>query len=107
MKSQVILLLTVGLMLSGCSTHFYKVQEDEVTIYLRQPDVETPVFFCSLDDYSARKMKKKLGFWMVTLPANNPFRYFYVLDGNPFIPSCKMREYDDFGSENCIFEPEL
>ena len=31
----------------------------------------------------------------------------YLVDGKPFLPSCTMKERDDFGSENCIFEPKL
>lgn len=107
MKSESILLLLVGLILSGCSTHFYKVHENDVTLYLRNADAQPPLFACSLDGYATRAMVLEKGFWVVTLPADNAFRYFYLVDGKPILPSCTMRERDDFGSENCIFEPEL
>ena len=107
MKSASLLLIAVVIALSGCSTHFYKVNENDVTIYLRNPDIKTPLFVCSLDGYTTRKMRQEKGLWVVTLPANNSFRYFYLVDGKPFLPSCTMKERDDFGSENCIFEPKL
>lgn len=107
MKSASILLIAVSVLLSGCSTHFYKVNENDVTIFLRNRDIETPLFVCSLDGYTSRRMKQEKGLWVVTVPANDPFRYFYLVDGKPFLPTCTLRELDDFGSENCIFEPEL
>lgn len=107
MKSELILLFAIVTMFGGCSTHFYKVNKNDVTIYLRNSDSDTPLFLCSLDGYTAQKMKLEKGLWMVTLPANSPFRYFYLVNGEPFLPACTMREHDDFGSENCVFEPEL
>jgi hypothetical protein len=29
-----------------------------------------------------------------------------MVDGEPFYPACKLKEKDDFGSENCIFSTE-
>ena len=107
MKSMGILLIAIGHILSGCSTYFYKVSGKNVTIYLRDSDIKKPMFACSLDGYKTRKIKQEKGVWVVTLPANTSFSYFYMVDGKPFLPSCPMKEYDDFGSENCIFEPEL
>jgi hypothetical protein len=43
----------------------------------------------------------------VSLPSGYPFRYYYVLDGEMYLPPCQMIENDDFGSANCIFDPHL
>lgn len=107
MKSMGIVLLAIGIILSGCSTHFYKVNANDVTIYLRDSDVKKPLFACSLDGYTTRRIQQEKGTWVVTLPADTSFSYFYLVDGKPFLPPCPMRERDDFGSENCIFEPDL
>ncbi len=45
--------------------------------------------------------------WRVTLPGEYEFTYFYMIDGKPFLPPCRFTEKDDFGSENCIFVPDM
>ena len=39
------------------------------------------------------------------MPAGETFRYFYRVDDTPFVPDCPMKEKDDFGFENCIYDP--
>ncbi len=73
-------------MFSGCSTHFYKVEGDGVALYLKNPDAVTTTFRCSLDGYTAHKLEKERGAWVMNLPTEKPFRYFYVVDGELFIP---------------------
>jgi hypothetical protein len=64
-------------------------------------------FACSLDDFKPHDARKVDGRWVVSVPGREPFRYFYVLDGEPFLPPCDLKENDDFGSKNCIFNPHL
>ena len=47
------------------------------------------------------------GSWQISVPGNESFRYFYMIDGKKFLPDCLLRENDDFGGENCIYSPEL
>ena len=93
--------------LGGCSTHFYKVEGNEVAIYLKNPDGAKAMFMCSLDGYAAHNLKKEKGAWVVNVPTDKSFRYFYMVDGEQFIPPCPLKEKDDFGSENCIFETKM
>jgi hypothetical protein len=43
--------------------------------------------------------------WKVTLSRLNEFKYFYLVDGKAYLPDCRLRENDDFGSNNCVFSP--
>ena len=93
---------------SGCADHYYKTQEDGVVIYLKSPPEAQQVFFLSsLDGYErheAKRMDKKT--WEILVRADSEFKYFYIVDGEPFLPACPLKEKDDFGSENCILSTE-
>lgn len=97
----------VFIFMTGCSIHHYKVEGPEVSLYLNKPDISQVQFACSLNDYELRSLRKIGRHWVVTLPADAAFRYFYIIDGSAFLPPCRLKEKDDFGSENCIFEPGL
>jgi hypothetical protein len=92
---------------SGCADHYYKKQEDGVRIYVKYPEAEQVFFLSSLDGYDkheARKTDDKT--WEILVHADYEFTYFYLVDGEPFLPACPLKERDDFGSENCIFSAE-
>ena len=74
---------------------------------LKKPEAKSVVLACSLDGFEPRLARNVAGRWEVTLPADEAFNYFYRVDGVPFLPDCPMKENDDFGSENCIFDPHL
>ena len=62
----------------------------------------------SVDGYQlhqAEKIDSKT--WLVTMPVGSEFTYFYIIDGIAYVPPCRFKEKDDFGSENCIFIPEM
>jgi hypothetical protein len=82
------------------------VQGDTVYIKLWVPNARTVFFSSSLDGY-ARHPAEKIGFgqWQVAAPAFQEFKYFYIVDDAVFIPDCRFREHDDFGSENCVYAP--
>jgi len=107
MKGKCILLVLLFATLLGCSTHYYTLDENNVTLYLKKPSSKTMVFACSLDGYAKHELKQQNGLWELTLPANKPFRYFYLVDGEMFLPPCPLKENDDFGTANCIFQPDL
>ncbi len=100
-------LIVFCLIVVSCTTHFQKINGQEVSLYLEKPDAKNVLFLCSLNGFKNRELEQQNGEWKVTLPATLPFRYFYKVDGQMYVPPCPMREKDDFGSENCIFEPNL
>jgi len=94
--------------LTGCQNHFYRVQEDTLYLYINYPEADSVQLYCSFDDYKAHPAKQTDdGLWEVSVPLTSEFTYFYIVDGDMFIPLCKLKEKDDFGSENCIFIPDL
>lgn len=103
------LLLTVGwlLLAAGCSTHYYRIKADKLEIYLEKPGARKVIFACSLDDFKPHEASNLDGCWVVTVHRQDQFRYFYMIDGELFLPPCRLKEKDDFGSENCIFDSEL
>lgn len=92
----------------SCAGHYHTTSDDQVTLTLRQPVAATVVFFSSLNGFQGvRLVRQHAGLWEITLPANRPFRYFYQVDGEYYLPDCPMKEKDDFGAQNCIFTPDL
>jgi hypothetical protein len=84
----------------GCASHYYKIKG--------KTDVKVIYFSSSLDGYELHKAQRTGGkTWKVEVPADVEFRYFYVINGVVYLPSCKFREKDDFGSENCIYIPGM
>lgn len=93
---------------TACSGHSYRIKNNNLHIYLKEPGAHTVIFLSSLDDFSpheAHRIDKRT--WEIILPTKIEFKYFYIVDGVPFIPDCKYKENDDFGSQNCIFIPEM
>ena len=93
---------------AGCATHHYKVDADRVNLYLRMPEAKTVYFAASLDKfrpYPARKLGA--GVWEVAVPSTREFTYFYQVDGNFYLPECRLKQTDDFGAENCVFVPDM
>ncbi|BBO85300.1 hypothetical protein [Desulfosarcina ovata] len=107
MKPMVWMAVAGCLLIAGCAAHDYRREGRAVTLILRKPDAHEVVLLTSLDRFSPRPAKNISGAWEVTLPATQPFRYFYRIDGVPFVPDCPLKEKDDFGSENCVFDPQL
>ena len=97
----------LGSLLSGCGTHYYRIDGDDMILILRKPAAKQVVLACSLDGFKSRSAKKVAGRWEVRLPAGEAFNYFYRVDDVLFLPDCPMQEDDDFGSKNCIFDPQL
>ena len=91
---------------TGCATHYHKIQGNSLILYLEKPEASHVILACSLDGFEPREARKDGPRWVVVLPSGVSFRYYYVLDKRIFIPSCPMKEKDDFGSENCIYDPD-
>lgn len=100
--------LGVVILLSGCASHYYKVNKNYVYIYLNEPGAEEVYFMSSLDHFERHEvMKNNQGVWEVKLPSGTEFRYFFIVDGAVYIPTCYYTEMDDFGSNNCVYVPEI
>ena len=101
-------MIAVSLLGAGCATHYYKMNADKVNLYLRMPEAKIVYVSTSLDEFALYRTKKLAsGIWEVAVPASREFTYFYKVDGNFYLPDCKLREKDDFGDENCIFIPDM
>ncbi|MDD5723490.1 MAG: hypothetical protein PHY29_07080 [Syntrophales bacterium] len=93
---------------TGCAPHFHTIRGDGVHLYLRAPSAGEVFFASSLDGYASHPATKNdRGVWEYSVPAQREFRYFYIVDGQVFVPPCRLREQDDFGSENCVYFPDL
>ena len=100
--------MAVSLLCAGCATHYYRMNADRVNFYLRMPEAKNVYVSTSLDEFALYRTKKLAsGIWEVAVPATREFTYFYKVDGNFYLPDCKLREKDDFGDENCIFIPGM
>jgi hypothetical protein len=106
MKKCLIPVVAALLLISGCAGRFYRVEGHKVTFYLDLPAAQQVYFAYSLDEFRLHKVQKKeAGKWEIVVPVDIEFRYFFIVDGTVYLPGCDLRESDDFGYENCIFEP--
>jgi hypothetical protein len=105
MKRLTIITFILVIGLTGCSTHFLRIEDDMLHVYLKKPKAKIVLFAFSTDGYEHHTaVKKDRKTWEIVVSPNAEFRYFYIIDGSVFLPSCKLTERDDFGSEICIFE---
>ena len=98
------------LALTACAHPHYSasVEADRLTLRLRLPRAASVGFASSLDGFQvhqARRVDKRT--WIVQKSAARPFTYFFIVDGAAYLPDCRMKETDDFGSHNCLFSPGL
>ena len=101
-------MVAVSLLCAGCANHYYRIEADGVNLYLRMPEAKIVYFATSLDEFGLYRTKRlESGIWQVAVPATREFSYFYKVDGNVYLPDCKLREKDDFGDENCVFIPDM
>ena len=108
MKKSLPFIFTFLAIFTGCADHYYRVKEDTVHIYIRKSDAKVIYFASSLDGYGLHKAKKiDNRTWEVTAPAHVEFKYYCIADGVMYLPPCRFKEYDDFGSENCVYIPEM
>ena len=94
--------------LAGCSNHYYHIKGDSLHLYLIKPGAKTVLFAFSKNNYEPHPaLKVNSTTWEVAIPSGIEFKYFFIVDGGVFLPSCQFTEKDDFGSKNCIFIPDL
>jgi len=108
MKRHLLFLLISMLVFSGCASHYYQKNNDTVSIFLKKPDARRVYFLSSLDGYKPRQADRvDSRTWKINTPAKTEFTYFYNVDGAVYLPECRLKEQDDFGSQICIYIPGL
>ena len=100
------LLMISLLVFIGCASHYYRKNNDTLSIFLKMPDAQQVYFLSCLDGYKPRKaIRVDDKTWQINAPAKTEFRYFYRVDGAVYLPACQLKEQDDFGSKTCIYIP--
>ncbi len=108
MKKSFLVLIIAGLVLTGFTKHYYNVNKDVARFYLEKPESKQVFFLSSLDGYRPHKAREiSANTWQVKVPAHAEFKYVYNVDGNIYVPPCKLKENDNFGSQNCIYIPGM
>ena len=103
------LLIMEFLIIAGCtSTHYVRIRSEKAYLYLEYENATTVLFLSSLDGYRLHRASKvNDATWVITVPSDRVFRYFYIIDGVVYIPDSKWKECDDFGSVNSLFVPDM
>jgi hypothetical protein len=108
MKRHLVILMISMLVFSGCASHYYRKNNDTVSIFLNKPDAKRVYFLSSLDGYKPREATRLDNrTWQINMSAKTEFKYFYNVDGAVYLPECPLKEQDDFGSQICIYIPGL
>ncbi len=101
-------LILIGLFaagLGGCaSSHYVETRPDALVFFLQMDEASRVRFASSTDQFALHDATRdSSGTWSVTIPLSSEFTYFYLVDGSVYIPECRFKETDDFGSENCLY----
>jgi hypothetical protein len=101
-------LLAAVLMGGGCTAHHSMVRNGKVEMYLTAPQAQSVVLVIAGDPFQkVPASRDDAGAWKVTLNHAGEFKYFYLVDNKAYVPDCRMREQDDFGSDNCVFTARM
>ena len=94
-------------LLSGCSSrHYVEQKTDSLVFSLQFPEAARVQFSSSIDNFVLHDtVKNSSGLWQLTVPSRSELKYFYIVDRSLYLPECKLKETDDFGTENCIYQP--
>lgn len=92
--------------LAGCAGGYNLPRREAINIYVEKPESREVYFFSSLDGFKPHPAEKQPdGRWMVTTPAGHEFSYFFTADGEHYLPPCRFKESDGYGSRNCVHSP--
>lgn len=98
----------IFLCIFGCTHHTVLADKGTVTLSLKAPGAKSVQFASSLDGYALHDARQDdASDWVMLLPSDTQFSYFYLVDGKVFLPECSFAEPDDFGSHNCIYVPGM
>lgn len=96
--------LLMAIWAAGCASHYVHQDGERADFYLYCPQAHDVALATSLDEFVPRRAHRNgHDLWVVTVPADHEFSYFYLVDGKVFKPDCRMVEQDDFGGTNCVF----
>ena len=106
MKSLMLIILLL-MALSGCASRHYVDQKSSSLVFsLRLPEATRVQFSSSVDNFVLHDtVKNRFGIWQMTVPLGLELKYFYIVDGSVYLPDCLFKENDDFGAENCLYQP--
>jgi hypothetical protein len=108
MRYRPLITAAVLVFIVGCTHHSVLVDKGTVTLSLRAPFVKNVQFASSLDSFVLHEARQDSDSnWLVRLPSDMQFSYFYLVDGEVFLPECTFSELDDFGSLNCVYIPDM
>jgi hypothetical protein len=103
-KHIVIPILAAVLVGGGCTAHHHAVKNGQVEMYLTAPQAQSVILVIAGDPFQKVPASRDAsGTWKVTLNPSSDFKYFYIMDDEAYLPDCRMKEQDDFGSDNCVF----
>jgi len=98
----------LAMILAGCAHHELHQDGPTVVLTLRAPQARDVQFASSLDGFRLHPAMPLGGStWEVRVPDGSPFTYFYLVDGEVYVPECRFTESDDFGSRNCVYVPGM
>jgi hypothetical protein len=99
--------VVAAVFMAGCgAAHYHVITSGHVEMFLTAPQAQSVVLVVSSDPFQqVQALRDDSGTWKVTLYGLHEFKYFYLVDGKMYQPDCRLKENDDFGSNNCIFSP--
>ena len=108
MKPQLFITMAVVIVMTACSSHYLRTENGQAYLFLKAQNARSVMFASSLDRFQRRPAEKiSRNTWRVAIPENIPQSYFYIVDHKIFLPDCRLKETDDFGSQNCIYLPGM
>jgi hypothetical protein len=99
------IVLMVFFCITGCSKkHFYTINDNSLSLYYYNKKAKEVLFASSIDRFTLHPaFETNDNFWEVSVPLQEDFAYFYIVDGIVTLPDCTLMQNDDFGSKNCLF----
>jgi hypothetical protein len=75
MKRRLVLLMISMLVFCGCVTHYYRKNNDTLSIFLKKPGAKQVYFLSSLDGYKPRKATRiDNRTWRINTPAKTEYK---------------------------------
>lgn len=108
MRRPAMILACLTVILTACAHHELHQDNQTIILTLRAPLTRDVQFASSLDGFQLHPARLIDGTtWEVRVPGGSAFSYFYLVDGEVYVPECRFSEADDFGSRNCVYVPGM
>lgn len=102
------LLFFLLLSIAGCAQHTIKVTGTSLIFQYRDDRAAEIFLATSLDNFQYHSANRKIGGqWVVHVPIERDFTYFYIVDGKIRLPHCPETVLDDFGGKNCFYRHSM